>query len=596
MNIIKLGLRNSRSLIKNVSRNHVTTHYSIVPRETDERWKEMDLERVSDETDVMIVGGGPAGLSAAIRIKQLANKDGKDIRVCLVEKGPYIGAHTLSGACIETRALDELIPDWKEKGAPLKNPVKKDKFAFLTEKGRFPIPIFKGLPMYNHGNYIVRLGKFVEWLGEQAEAEGVEVYAGYPAAEVLYNEDGSCKGIATSDVGIDKTGAPKGTFERGMEFHAKMTIFSEGCHGHLAKGLYKNFNLRESCEPQTYGIGLKELWEIDPKNWQEGLIEHTIGWPLKPDVYGGSFIYHLKDDDKCYVSIGYVIGLDYTNPYLSPYQEFQRFKLHPHISKLLEGGKRVAYGARALNEGGFQSIPKLTFPGGCLVGCSPGFMNVPKIKGTHTAMQTGIFAADAIYDVLKDDEKENIGIEPVEYEKKVQESWVWSELKQIRNVRPSFHNPFGIWGTMAYTSLFSLLLGGREPWTLTHGGYDHSKLKPAAQCEKIEYPKPDGLFTFDLLSSVSLTNTNHEGDQPAHLTLKNDSIPVDRNLAVFDGPEQRFCPAGVYEYVPTDDGKGKRLQINAQNCIHCKTCDIKDPSQNINWVTPEGGGPSYGGM
>lgn len=596
MNIIKFGVRNSGSLIKNITRSHVTTHYSIVPRENDDRWKDMDLERVSDETDVMIVGGGPAGLSAAIRIKQLSNADGKDLRVCVVEKGPYIGAHTLSGACIETRALDELIPDWQEKGAPLNNPVKKDRFSILTAKGRIPIPIFKGLPMYNHGNHIVRLGKFVEWLGEQAEAEGVEVYAGYPASEVLYNEDGSVKGIATGDVGIDKKGAPKSTFERGMEFHAKQTIFSEGCHGHLAKGLYNQFALRENCEPQSYGIGLKELWEIDPSKYEEGLVEHTTGWPLPKDVYGGSFIYHLKEQEKHYASIGYVIGLDYPNPYMSPYLEFQRFKTHPYISKMLEGGKRIGYGARALNEGGLQSLPKLTFPGGCLVGCSPGFMNVPKVKGTHNAMKSGILAAEAIYDILKDTDKENIGVEPVEYEKKIKESWIWAEMKQIRNVRPSFHNPLGIWGTMVYTALFSILMGGREPWTLSHGGPDHSKLKPAVECEKIEYPKADNVLTFDLLSSVALTNTNHEGDQPAHLTLQNDAIPLERNLAIFDGPEARFCPAGVYEYVPTEDGQGKRLQINAQNCIHCKTCDIKDPSQNINWVTPEGGGPSYGGM
>lgn len=453
--------------------------------------------------------------------------------------------------------------------------------------------------MYNHGNYIVRLGKFVQWLGEQAEAEGVELYPGYPASEILFHEDGSVKGVATSDVGIDKTGAPKETFERGMEFHARMTIFSEGCHGHLAKQLYNKLNLRENCEPQTYAIGLKELWEIDPKIYEEGLVEHTIGWPLSRSVYGGSFIYHFKDEDKHLASFGLVVGLDYDNPYISPFQEFQRLKTHPHFRKIFENGKRIGYGARALNEGGFQSIPKLTFPGGCLIGCSPGFMNVPKIKGTHNAMKSGIVAAEAVYNLLTTTDPEKgfeTGLEPVEYETNMRNSWVWKELAQIRNVRPSFHSPLGIFGTMVYTTLFSLLLKGKEPWTLSHNGADYGKLKPAAQFKPIEYPKPDNKITFDLLSSVALTNTNHEHDQPSHLTLKNDSIPEERNLAIFDGPEQRFCPAGVYEYVPTDDGKSRRLQINAQNCIHCKTCDIKDPSQNINWVVPESGGPSYQGM
>lgn len=580
-------------------RSHVTTHYSIVPRESDPRWKDVDMNRVSDQTDVMIVGGGPAGLSAAIKLKQLSKLNNKELRVCLVEKGPYIGAHTLSGACIEPHALNELLPDWKERNAPLNNPVKKDRFSYFTEKSKIPIPIFKGLPMYNHGNYIVRLGNFVKWLGEQAEAEGVEIYAGYPASEILFHKDGSVKGIATSDVGISKSGAPKETFQRGMEFHSKITIFSEGCHGHLAKQLYNKFNLRSDCEPQTYAIGLKELWEIDPKNYIEGLVEHSIGWPLGSKMYGGSFIYHLKEESKFYVVVGYVIGLDYENPYISPYQEFQRFKLHPHVRKLLEGGKRLSYGARALNEGGYQSIPKVTFPGGCLTGCSPGFMNVPKIKGTHNAMKSGMLAAESVFDLLAGSEAEKTletGLEPVSYEQKLKDSWIYDELRKVRNVRPSFHSPLGIFGTMAYTAIFSVLFGGREPWTLSHKGADYGKLRPAAEFQPITYPKPDNVLTFDLLSSVALTNTNHEHDQPAHLTLKNDKIPEERNLKIFDGPEQRFCPAGVYEYVPTEDGKSKRLQINAQNCIHCKTCDIKDPSQNINWVTPEGGGPSYNGM
>lgn len=556
------------------------------------------MERVSDETDVVIVGGGPAGMSAAIRLKQLANEKGNDIRVCLVEKASEIGGHTLSGACIETHALDSLIPDWKERGAPVKTPVKADKFAFLTERHRIPIPIFKGLPMYNHGNYVVRLGNLVRWLGQQAEELGVELYPGYAASEVLFHDDGSVKGIATNDVGVKKDGAPKESFERGMELHAKCTVFAEGCHGHLAKQLYKKLNLRSGCDPQTYAIGLKELWEIDPSKHRPGTVEHTVGWPLNRKTYGGSFLYHL-DEQTPLVTVGFVIGLDYENPYLNPFQEFQRFKLHPSVRPTFEGGTRIAYGARALNEGGFQSIPKLTFPGGCLVGCSPGFMNVPKIKGTHNAMKSAMIAAESVFEAIFSDNQTATtkAIEPVEYEKKLKESSVWKELKSVRNIRPSFHSPLGIYGTMLYTGVFYFLGRGKEPWTLSHGGPDSSKLRPASECQPIEYPKPDGVITFDLLSSVALTGTNHEADQPPHLTLKDDTSPVLKNLKIYDGPEQRFCPAGVYEFVPNEEGENMRLQINAQNCIHCKTCDIKDPSQNINWVTPEGGGgPAYNGM
>ncbi len=542
------------------------------------------MERDSMEFDVVIVGGGPAGLSAAIKLKQLAAAGGREVSVCVVEKGSEIGAHILSGAVVDPIALNELIADWKDKGAPLLTPASEDHFLLLTETKAYRLPT--PTQMNNHGNYVVSLGNVCRWLGAQAEELEVEIYPGFAAAEVLYHEDGRVKGVATGAMGVGRDGEHTANYQPGVELHATYTIFAEGCRGSLTKTLFERFKLREGVDPQTYGIGVKELWEVEPAKHVPGKIVHTIGWPVDRDTYGGSFIYHLEDNQ---VAVGFVIGLDYRNPYLNPFDEMQRFKTHPAIRPTFEGGRRIAYGARALAEGGYQSIPKLVFPGGALIGDTAGFLNVPKIKGTHTAMKSAMVCAEALYAALG---AERPAAVVDDYPDALKASWVWDELYKVRNIRPSFHR--GMWVGLGYSALDTYVLRGRAPWTFRNHP-DHSQLKPAAACAKIAYPKPDGVITFDKLSSVYISNTNHEEDQPVHLTLKDASIPVATNLALYDGPEVRYCPAGVYEFV--EDNGAKRLQINAQNCVHCKTCDIKDPTQNINWVVPEGGGgPNYPNM
>jgi electron-transferring-flavoprotein dehydrogenase len=552
------------------------------------------MAREAMEYDVVIVGGGPAGLAAAIRLKQLAAAAGAEVSVCLLEKGSEVGAHIVSGAIIDPRALNELVPDWKEKGAPIDTPVTEDRFLLLTVDKARRIPNWS-LPrlMDNHGMFIASLGNVCRWLGQQAEGLGVEIYPGFPAAEILCDERGAVRGVATGDMGVARDGSHKGEYQTGMELHAKYTLFAEGCRGSLSQELMAKFNLRDGVDPQKYGIGIKELWEVAPGKHQKGLVLHSSGWPLDNRTGGGSFLYHFDDS---LVSVGFVVHLNYENPHLSPYDEFQRFKTHPAIRGTFEGGKRLAYGARAINEGGLQSVPKLAFAGGALIGCSAGFVNLPRIKGSHNAMKTGMLGAEAAFAALQAGRSHD---ELVSYPEAFRSSWVYEDLYKVRNVKPGLN--WGLWAGMIHGGVHmwmnDLGLGALVGWTLRHDKPDHESLKPAAQMPPIEYPKYDGVLTFDKPSSVFLSNTNHEENQPVHLQLRDAQVPVDLNLKVYDGPEQRYCPAGVYEFVDAEGGAGRRLQINAQNCVHCKTCDIKDPRQNIHWVTPEGGGgPNYSGM
>ncbi|VEJ21698.1 electron transfer flavoprotein-ubiquinone oxidoreductase [Neisseria animaloris] len=549
------------------------------------------IERDSMQYDVVIVGAGPAGLSAAIRLKQMAEQSGREISVCVVEKGSEVGAHILSGAVIDPLALTELLPDWKELGAPLTRSVTADQVLFLTKNKAVKLPVTPNFD--NHGNYIISLGMLCRWLAEQAENLGVEIYPGFAASEVLYHPDGSVKGIATGNMGVGKDGEPTDNFQPGMELWAQQTIFAEGCRGSLTRQLIQKYALDRDCQPQTYGIGIKEIWEVPEGRCQPGLVVHSTGWPLDTKTYGGSFIYHLDNNQ---VAVGFVVGLDYQNPYLSPFEEFQRFKTHPEIRKTFEGGRRIAYGARALSEGGLQSLPKLSFKGGVLVGDAAGFLNVPRIKGIHTAIKSAMLAAEAVFPILENLEEIEAfehGKEAVAYEDLFKQSWAYRELHAARNIRPSFK--WGLFPAMAYTGLEQYVFKGRTPWTIKHHGTDHGSLRKAAACRPIDYPKPDNVLTFDRLSSVFLANISHEENQPSHLTLKNPQTMLDVNVQEYASPETRYCPAGVYEIV--EEGGKPQLQINAQNCVHCKTCDIKDPTQNIIWICPEGAsGPNYGEM
>jgi len=551
------------------------------------------VEREAMDFDMVIVGGGPSGLSAAIRFKQLCQQSGDEFSVCLVEKGSEIGAHILSGAVLEPTALDELFPDWKEMDVPLDSPVTEDDvYYLLSDKQGIRLPsILVPKPTHNQGNYVTSLGNFCRWLGEQAEQLGVEIFPGFPASEVLYDESGSVIGIATGDMGISASGEQKPTFQAGYELRAKYTVFAEGCRGHLGKQLMAKFDLQKDCGTQHYALGMKEIWDIDPSMHVLGKVAHTAGWPLDhgPGTVGGSFMYHLANNQ---VALGLIVDLGYRNPHLSPFDEFQRFKHHPIISKFLEGGKRVSYGARAITKGGFQAVPKLTFPGGVLAGDNAGFLNFLKIKGTHTGMKTGMMAAEAIYEAVKNGSEGKDDL--TAYEEAYRNSWVYEELYKSRNTNPATHQ-FGMFLGAACAWVEQTFFNGRFPYTMEDNHPPHETLKPAADCPKIDYPKPDGVISFDKLSSVYLSSTNHEEDQPCHLILTDPDIPIQKNLPMYDEPAQRYCPAGVYEVIE-EDGEQK-FQINSQNCVHCKTCDIKDPAQNITWVTPEGGGgPNYPNM
>jgi electron-transferring-flavoprotein dehydrogenase len=542
------------------------------------------------EYDVVVVGAGPAGLAAAIRLKQLAAAAGGEITVCVLEKGSEVGAHILSGAVMDPRALNELLPDWQQNNAPLNAPVSEDRFLFLTENSALKVPNFM-LPacFQNHGNYVVSLGNVCRWLGQQAEGLGVEIFPGFAAAEVLYTENAGVKGVATGNMGVGRDGKPTDAFQPGMELHAKYVFFAEGCRGHLGRQLQERYKLRDGADPQVYGIGLKELWEIQPDKHQQGLVIHTAGWPLPSDTYGGSFCYHMENN---LVAIGFVVGLGYTNPHLDPYLEFQRYKTHSAMRPFLEGGKRLAYGARAISAGGLQSLPRLTFPGGCLIGDDAGFLNASRIKGSHAAIKSGMLAAEAAFDAVK---AGRAGDELAAYPDAFRASWLHDELHRARNFKPWMSK--GLYTGTLMVGVDQVVFGGKAPWTLHHDHADHDTLKRKSEAQRIDYPKPDGVITFDRMSSVFVSNTNHNEDQPCHLTLKDSTVPVKVNLALYDAPEQRYCPAGVYEIVRDATGENPRLQINAQNCVHCKTCDIKDPTQNIVWVAPEGGGgPNYPNM